>query len=269
MFWNAKNGRVSIGDDTMDYVSFGTGPDCLILIPGLGDGLRTVKGMALPMSAAYRIYARKYKVYVFSRKNQLPEGCSTKEMAKDLAAALRALNIRKADCVGISQGGMIAQYLAIDYPDLVSGLVLAVTASRPNEQLQRVVGSWIKLAQEENYRDLAVDTAEKSYSEPYLQKYRLFFPLLVRIGKPANFTRFLIQANSCLTHNAFQELDRILCPTLVIGGGRDLIVGSEASKEIAERIPASRLFLYRELGHAAYEEAPDFHKRVLNFLQAK
>ena len=173
MFWNAKNGIVRIGDGTMDYVSFGTGSDSLILIPGLGDGLHTVKGMALPMSAAFRIYARKYRVYIFSRKNQLQKGCTTKEMANDLAAAMRALNIRKADCLGISQGGMIAQYLAIDYPDLISGLVLAVTASRPNEQMKNVVGNWIELALKGNYRDLMIDTAEKTYSEPYLQKYRL------------------------------------------------------------------------------------------------
>ena len=71
MFWNAKNGCVRIGDADMNYVSFGSGTDNLIMLPGLGDGLTTVKGMALPMALLYRMYAKAYKVFIFSRKNDL------------------------------------------------------------------------------------------------------------------------------------------------------------------------------------------------------
>ncbi len=71
MFWNAKSGSVNLSDTTMDYVTFGTGTQVLVMIPGLGDGLTTVKGMAAAMAYTYRIYAKVYKVYVFSRKNNL------------------------------------------------------------------------------------------------------------------------------------------------------------------------------------------------------
>ena len=117
MFWNAQNGSVSIGDTDMDYVSFGKGRDALIMLPGLGDGLTTVKGMAIPMAITYRMFACNYKVYIFSRKNYLPEGYSTRDMARDQAEAMKKLGISKAKVVGISQGGMIAQYLAIDFPE--------------------------------------------------------------------------------------------------------------------------------------------------------
>lgn len=105
MFWNAKNGRVQLDDTDMDYISFGKGDRILIMLPGLGDGLTTVKGLAIPMAVAYRMYAKDYKVYIFSRKNDLEEGCSTREMARDQAKAMKAMGIDTANIVGISQGG--------------------------------------------------------------------------------------------------------------------------------------------------------------------
>lgn len=266
MFLNAKNGSISIGNTDMDYVSFGAGNDTLIMISGLGDGLVTVKGMAIPMAITYHVFAKKYKVYVFSRKNNLEEGCSTRTMASDQAEAMKMLGIKKAKILGISQGGMIAQYLAINYPELVEKLVLAVTSSRQNRLLQDVVEKWIIMAEQKDYKSLMIDTAEKSYSEKYLSKYRLLYPILGKLGKSKDFSRFLIQAKSCITHNAYLELDTIACPTLIIGGECDKIVGVEASKELADKIKKSELFIYSGLGHAAYEEAKDFNGRILDFL---
>nr|UWI48735.1 alpha/beta hydrolase [Clostridioides difficile] len=187
MFWRAKGGSVSIDNTDMDYISFGNGDNILIMLPGLGDGLTTVKRMAIAMAIAYRTYAKDYKVYVFSRKNQLHKGYSTRDMAKDQAKAMKLLGINKAKILGISQGGMIAQYLAIDYPDLVEKLILAVTLSKQNKNIQEVVRNWITLAEQENYKQLMIDTAEKSYSKNYLKKYRLLYPLLTKVGKPKDF----------------------------------------------------------------------------------
>lgn len=265
MFWNAQNGSVSIGDTDMDYVSFGKGRDALIMLPGLGDGLTTVKGMAIPMAITYRMFACNYKVYIFSRKNYLPEGYSTRDMARDQAEAMKKLGISKAKVVGISQGGMIAQYLAIDFPELVEKLVLAVTLSKQNEMVREAVTKWIGMAMQGSYKDLMIDTAEKSYSERYLRKYRRLYPLLGKIGKPKDFSRFMIQATSCIGHDAYAELENIICPVLVIGGDNDRIVGVNASYEIADKIKDCELFIYKGLGHAAYEEARDFNKRVQNF----
>ena len=76
MFWNAKGGRIHIEDTDMDYITFGQGDDVLVMIPGLGDGLTTVKGMALPLAYTYRMYAKDYSVYIFSRKNHLEKSHS-------------------------------------------------------------------------------------------------------------------------------------------------------------------------------------------------
>ena len=266
MFWNAKNGRIDIGDTEMDYISFGKGRKIFVMIPGAGDGLTTVKGLAIPMAFTYRMFADDYRVYVFSRKNRLKEGCSTRDMADDQAEAMRKLGIAKAVVLGVSQGGMIAQYLSIDHPDLVEKLVLTVTLSKQNPTVQQALMKWIDFARQGEHKALMIDTAEKSYSENYLKKYRLMYPLLGVIGKPENYERFLIQINSCLHHDAYDNLDKIKCPALVIGGDHDKIVGVNAAAEMTDRIPNSELFIYEGLGHGLYEEAKDFNKRVLSFL---
>ena len=156
MLLKAKNGCVRIGDTDMNYVSFGKGNDILIMLPGLGDGLTTVKGMAIPMAMAYQMYAKDYKVYIFSRKNNLEEGYSTRDMASDQAEAMKALGMKRAKVLGISQGGMIAQYLAIDYPELVEKLVLAVTLSKQNDVVQDAVKNWISMAEQKDYKNLMI-----------------------------------------------------------------------------------------------------------------
>lgn len=272
MLWNAKNGLVRLSDTTMDYVTFGTGTQALVMIPGLGDGLTTVKGMAAALAYSYRMYAKDYKVYIFSRKNNLEtyqdlnQQYTTREMAKDLAFALKALGIHRAKVLGVSQGGMIAQYLAIDHPALVDRLVLAVTLPCQNATVQRVLINWLRFARQGDYKSLMIDIAEKSYSETYLKKYRHLYPVLCKIGKPKDFRRFITQADSCVSHNASALLNRISCQTLVIGGSCDKIVGAAASAELAGQIKNSELYLYEGLGHAAYEGAPDFNDRVMRFL---
>lgn len=266
MLFHAKNGNVQVDGTDMNYVSFGKGDNVLIMLPGLGDGLKTVKGMAYPLAMTYKSYARDYTVYVFSRKNNIPESYSTRDMAADQAKAMKHLGIANANVLGVSQGGMIAQYLAIDHPELVKKLVLAVTLAKQNEVIQECVSNWISMAEHGDYKSLMVDTAEKSYSEKYLKRYRYLIPLLGHIGKPKDFKRFLIQADSCLHHNAYAELDKILCPTLIIGGACDKIVGNTASLELADGIKNSKCFIYNGLGHAAYEEAADFDQRILRFL---
>ena len=169
MLWNAKNGTVSIYGRTMNYISFGKGDKNLILLPGLGDGFQTVQGMALWMAWAYRIYARDYRVYMFSRCNELPEGFTTRQMAKDQAMAMDTLGIERADIVGISQGGMIAQYMAIDYPQKVDKLVLAMTCARQSFMSRSLITGWIELAKKQEYKKLMIDTAEKSYTRKYLR----------------------------------------------------------------------------------------------------
>ena len=263
--WNAQNGHLSLETGEMDYVRFGRGEKNMVLIPGVGDGLKTVKGMALSFAILYRELAKDFTVYVFSRRVNLATKMTTRDMAEDLNLAMEKLGLSGCAVVGISQGGMIVQWLAIDHPDKVDKLVLAVTHCRSTPTAQEVILNWMDMARHGDYKGIMVDTAEKCYSEKRLRWERPFYSLLSNIGKPKSFKRFLIQARSCLTHNTYEELPRITCPTLVVGGWEDKIVTGEASVEIAERIPGSQLKMYDNLGHGLYEEAPDFLQIVKEF----
>ena len=262
---NAKNARLRLDSGETDYIRFGNGAKTLVMLPGVGDGLKTVRGMALPFSLQFRELAKDFTVYVFSRRVSLPEHMSTREMAEDLNAAMEALGLRDAALVGVSQGGMIAQWLAVDHPDKVGKLVLVVTLSRPNETVREAIAGWTKMAERGDYRGIMLDTAERSYSEKRLRQARLAYSLLGSVGKPKSFARFLTQAESCVTHDCYDRLGEIACPTLVIGGSEDKVVTGEASAEIARAIPGSELYIYEGLSHGLYEEAPDFLRRVAAF----
>ena len=261
----ARNGSLNLSTGTADYIRFGSGAKTLVMIPGVGDGLKTVRGMALPFAFLYRGLAKDFTVYVFSRRRNLFTGMTTRDMAEDVNAGMDALGLSAAAVVGVSQGGMIAQWLAIDHPEKVAKLVLTVTLSRPNATMRDVIARWLGMAERADYKGIMLDTAERSYSEKRLRQARLEYRLLGSVGKPKSFERFRIQAASCAAHDAYDRLDQIGCPTLVIGGREDRIVTGEASHEIAERIPGCELYMYDGLGHGLYEEASDFLKRVADF----
>lgn len=268
MLYNAKNGTLKIGGSKMDYIHFGTGERILVMLPGLGDGLRSVKGTALPMAFTYRVFAKDFTVYGFSRKNALPEGYTTKEMAADQAAAMEQLGIQNADVLGVSMGGMIAQHLAIDYPEKVGRLILTVTSARPNPILEASIDEWVSCAKRGDHTAFMDSNVRRIYSEEYYRKNRWLVPIMGKLTKPKSYKRFIIQAEACLKHSAFENLHQIQAQTLVIGGGMDNVLGGDASREIAAEIPGAQLRMYDQLGHGLYEEARDFNQTVLDFLCA-
>ena len=263
MGFSCKNGRVC----GMDYIRFGTGGRVFVMLPGLGDGLKTVKGTAAPMAWMYRCFAKEFTVYMFSRKEPLPAGYTTRDMAADLAAGMAELGIEKAAVLGVSMGGMIAQWLAIDYPDMVEKLILAVTCAQPNEILVSSVEEWMEQARKDDHTALMESNLRKIYSAQYYRANKWMVPILGKVTKPKSYDRFLILAQACLTHNAAAELSKIQCPTFVIGGEQDLALGGEPSRQMAAAIFDAKLLMYPQWGHGLYEEAKDFNSQVLEFLQ--
>lgn len=268
MFYNAKNCSLKIDDTQMDYITFGKGDKTLVMIPGLGDALRTVKGSAAVFALMYKLFAKDYRVYVFSRKNKLKQGCSTRDMAADLANAMKQLGITNAFVLGVSQGGMIAQYLAIDFPEMVEKLVLAVTLCKQNETSKRVISQWILLADQNDFKSLFADMAEKIYTPKRAKAQRPFNAILSALTKPKSLDNFILQASACIAHDSSALLDKIQCPVLIAGGDEDKVLGGDSADEIAQRIKGSELKIYHGYGHSAYEEAKDFNRQVLKFLNA-
>lgn len=266
MFTKVKNGTVQLDGDTMYYIRFGSGKKNLVMLPGLGDGLTTVKGKALPMALMYRAFAREYTVYIFSRRNHLPEGVSTRDMARDLREAMDKLGIGRTDLIGVSMGGMIAQHFAADYSDRVGRLVLVVTSPAPNPIIEESVQEWVACARRSDHTALMDSTVRRMYSAAYYRRNRWLVPVMGKLTRPASYERFLIQADAVLKHHALDRLPAITASTLVIGGERDQSLGGDASREIAAAIPGAILKMYPEGCHALYEEEKDFVRVVLEFL---
>ena len=201
MAFGAKNGKVN----GTEYIRFGRGNRTLIMLPGLGDGMRTVGGTALPMAVMYQIFAKDFTVYMFSRREGLPVGYTTRDMAHDLKDAMDALGIEQADILGVSMGGMIAQWLAIDYPDRVGKLILTVTAARPNGVLEESIHQWMEQARAGDHAGLMDSNLKRIYSEKYYRQNKWMIPLLGVLTRPKSYERFLILAKACLNHDAYAE----------------------------------------------------------------
>lgn len=260
--FSVKSATLDIDGAGLDYVRFGTGSKTLVLIPGLS--FQGVKDAALPLAWMYRGFAKDCTVYVLDKKSVIPDNYTIRDLAADTARAMERLGLRAADVFGVSQGGMIAQALAIGRPDLVRKLALGVTASRPNEVMETAVGGWIQMAERRDYGAFVADMLQKLYSEDYAKKYRWLLPVLSRVGKPRDLRRFIALAKACLTCDTYPELSKITCPVFVIGGRRDKVATGAASEEIAAKLRCG-IYLYERLGHAAYEEAGDFNRRVYQF----
>lgn len=264
MLYHAKNGKAAVGDTELDYIAFGSGSRHLILIPGLGEGLQTIYGTAVPMAILYRALAKEYRVHVFGRRLDMPADFTTADMAEDIYCAMQQLGIPAACVIGVSLGGMIVQHLAVRHPDAVEKLVLVVTLPCQNQTLVSCLTSWSEMARQGDIKGVMVDTLLKSNTKtggPILWAYKLLGGLLSK----KHVDRFRIMAKAGIDHNAVSELHRITCPTLILGGRLDQIVTGEASEQLHSLIPGSTLYMYEEYGHGLYEEAPDFLDRVKGF----
>ena len=259
-----QNKTVAVGDTCIDYAVFGSGKKILVLLPGLS--IRSVKGTAVMLAAMYQKYLKEYTIYAFDKKRVVPKDYSIWDIADDTAHAMRTLGIEKADVMGVSQGGMIGQALAIRYPQMVQKLVLCVTACEKNPVMEAVLDRWIQLASEGDWKTFNTFTFEKMYSKQYLKKYGAIIPLVAGLSKCSDVPRFITLANACRNFCCTQELHKITCPTFVIGAKDDLVLTGEASAQIAEAL-SCKLYLYDEYSHGVYDEAPDFNDRVFAFLR--
>lgn len=258
--------RNHLSDPGVDYITFGKGNKTLIIITGLSlQGLSDMSDLAI-YSLFYR-YAKEYKVYIFDRKDHIEEGITIDNMADDLYHSLQELHIANASIIGISQGGMIAQLFAIKYPQKVTSLVLALTFSRNNAISRETIRGWIEMAENGDMDQLNMDSVSKSFSSPVLKKLYVINRLFLKSVSKEKRHRFVCLAKSILEFDCHRSLDKITCPTLVLGAKKDLVLGVNGARELANGIPNASYYEFDGLGHAAYVESRRFNKVLLEFLQ--
>lgn len=267
MTTDIHRGTVKLKNNEMDYFRFGSGAKIFVMLPGLS--VKSIMKSADGVASAYQMFARDFTVYCFDRTKFLSENYTVERLAEDTAEAMQVLRLKNACVFGASQGGMMAQYIAINHPGLVSRLLLASTCARLNPTAEAVLSRWIDCAERgdvDAFCDCFIDVL---YSREFAEKFGGFIRLSHSCVTQEEFNRFIILGMSCKGLDCYRDLDKIKCPTLVIGAKNDRVLTSAASVEIAERL-GCELYLYGgEYGHCVFDEAPDYKQRIMAFFNSE
>jgi pimeloyl-ACP methyl ester carboxylesterase len=185
-----------------------------------------------------------------------PDQYTLSDMAQDAAGLLRELGISPAHVVGASMGGMIAQVLAAEHPDVARSLtsIMAMTGSRWRGQPALSV-----------YRYLL--TPPPRDKEGYVERAAEVFGLVgstgfdrdeqyIRERASRSYDRgYDIRAGGrqlgavLASGDRTKELRRIEAPTLVIHGTVDKMVRPSGGRATAKAIPGARLMMIEGMGH--------------------
>ncbi len=257
---------VRTGTFSMRYFHFGKGPRTLVILPGLS--IQSVMGAADAVAAAYASLADDFTIYLFDRRSDMPPSYTVREMARDTAEAFRKLGLKDVCLFGASQGGMIAQVIAIEHPELVHKMILGSSSAHVQEAQYRVLESWAQLAREKDRVGLYLAFGKEVYPPKVYEQSREALTAAAQSVTDEDLRRFIILVEGTKDFNIVDELDKIRCPVLAVGVFEDSVLDSDATMEIAENLDSRadfRLYMYIGYGHAAFDTAPDYRQRMLNF----
>jgi pimeloyl-ACP methyl ester carboxylesterase len=239
----------------------------LALIGGLGSQIQS-------WAAQIPIYSRHFRVIVFDNrgmgKSDKPDIPYTTElMADDTAALLDTLGIESAHIAGKSMGGMIAQWLAVKYPEKVGKLVLGCTSASRDEVGNEILRMGREIATKVGMKTVWLSALFLGYTRDYIENnLGAMREALDSVSEnPEALTGYIRQSFACEAHNIRDLVGRIKAPTLVMLGERDLIASPKRSRELAELIPGARLKVVEGVGHGFWREKhEEVDRAVLGFL---
>jgi 3-oxoadipate enol-lactonase len=249
--------KVKVNDININYKVEGQG-EPLVMI----NGINAARWSLLLQTRAFKKY---YQVITFDNrgvgKTDKPDGpYTTKIMADDTIGLMDYLAIDRANILGMSMGGAIAQELAINYPERVKKLVLASTITKIETSRDELTDIRKEMSR------IAVNSFSNN---KWLWKlWRMNLPLLMRIYILLVGTRGLIgQHETMRTHDTLDRLHMIEAPTLVITGAADRLLPPSSSDVIADQIPNAKLVKVENGSHAFHIEMRGrFNQEVLDFL---
>ena len=254
-----------VTDFEMDYMKFGHGPKPFVILPGMS--VKSLMPLAPLCAGSYNIFTEDYTVYLFDRRKDFGPNYSIGEMAVDTALAMKSLGIAQADVMGISQGGVIAQAIAENYPELIRKLVLCSSMSRANATSDAVFEEWARLAKAGDIEVFISSFVDKVYTEKAATLYKQAIVDANRDATNCDRERFAVMAKSCIAYDGYEAK----CPVLVLGASLDKVFTVDASVETYEMLKACgtpcEMHIFEGYGHAAYDEVPNYRKRILEFLR--
>jgi len=259
---------IKVNDISIYYEVHGKG-EPLLLISGLGYDLTA--WMFQPPE-----FSKKYRVVVFDNRGvgrtDAPDmAYSTEMMADDTVGLMNALSIEETHILGLSMGGLIAQYLAFKYPKRVRSLILADTAASPHSLFKHVANAWVRMTQEGiNHETFVRNQLPWLYTNKFFENQKRVQTAIDRIlanPYPQPAYAFSRQASAAIEHDTRDRIGHITAPTLVLVGKEDILCPVKLSEELAAGIPNAELVVLEGRGHGSCGEIPDrFNRAVLEFL---
>ena len=255
---------VAIKDFKINYLHFGNAQKPkLVLMPGLS--IQSVLNSAAAIEKQYALLAENFDMYLFDRRENVQMGYSIEDMASDTLAAIDVLNIPKINIVGVSQGGMIAQVMAIKKPDLINAMVLCSTSAEVNPKDEGIL-NWINLAKQKDAQSLLDSFFKQVYTSQFYETHKRAVKVLARYIKDEDLERFIILATPILGFNVKEDIKKLNIPTFVCGSKKDNVVPFWCIEELITLLNA-KSWILEDSSHALYDESPLFIPKLLEFFQ--
>jgi 3-oxoadipate enol-lactonase len=231
---------------------------------GSGEPLLFITGFTISAAVFEPVldrYAARFRCIVYdnrgSGRTRAPlRPTSMPELAADAAGLLRALGLESAHVYGVSMGGMVAQELALRFPDRVRGLILGGTTSGGPRAARPALGELAALVRgTPGRRDwLAAALFSPAFRREHPDRVAVLLRYFARHPPP----RHGLTAHWWATvyHDTTARLGQIQAPTLVMHGERDALAPIGNARTLAERIPDAELVVVPGAGHAYALERP-------------
>lgn len=197
------------------------------------------------------------------------------EMADHVVAFCAALNLERVDAVGFSLGGMIAQQLALDHPQLIHRLILLGTGPRGGEEM-----TFTELTPEEQADPVAFLLAaffapSKESQEAGRQYIKRIALRTVDRDLPVSRDAAVAQLAAIRDwgqvpkEDRYSMLNKIPHPALIAHGNKDIVVMPINAFILEEHLPNASLIIYSDSSHGAhYQHASAFLEHLKLFLRS-
>lgn len=238
--------------DALCFTEAGTGPP-LLLVHGLMATGEMFEPIVRYLAPSHRLIMPDMRGH--GRSRALPPLYTAAQLAGDLARLLDHLGIETADVLGYSQGGAIAQQLALDHPERCHRLVLACTfafnMATIREKLEgHVVPPAIRALGMRRFAKFVVSQASKE-----LGPERAAWLTGVMAGQDQN--AMVAAWQQTMTFDSRRRLAEISCPTLVVAAAQDQAVPIHHARMLHEGIPGSQLVVIDGADHALIWTHPE------------